>query len=164
MLFHAPSSGTPAFNLAEYPYAGMSLLHQTNLKASACANNAQEALKRSGYSGVGSDKPGNGLFGKQGAYVAGIEWDAKRGMYYTFVAGPDRATVLQYEKTAASERPRVAQKLSGAPREASRTRSSAAIAPCPPRFAARDKISPPAPRASLAPAVNGRLHCPLNPI
>jgi len=96
MALSSRSSGAPSFNPADYPHADMSLFHPTKLKASACVNTAQEVLKRSGYSHIGSSKPGNSLFGVQDSYLAGIGWDADRQVYYFVVAGPDKDTVLSH--------------------------------------------------------------------
>lgn len=99
MVLNSRSSGAPSFNPADYPYANMSFFHPTTLKAATCANSAQEALKRSGYSRIGSSKPGNSLFGVQGSCLAGIGWDADRQVYYFVVAGPDKETVNSYHDT-----------------------------------------------------------------
>lgn len=96
---HSNSLGAPAPAPADYPHMVLSTVKQTNLKASACANNAQDALKQSGFTRTGSGKPGNGLFGIQGSYVAGINWDSERHLYYYFVAGPDKSTAEDYAKT-----------------------------------------------------------------
>ncbi|HZS09999.1 MAG TPA: hypothetical protein VFD58_34545 [Blastocatellia bacterium] len=88
----ARSAGAPSLNPADYPYMNMISPRSTNLSATACANSAQEALKKSGFTHIGSGHPGYGLFGSQGAYVAGVAWDADLHSYFLVVAGPDKAT------------------------------------------------------------------------
>ena len=86
------SFSAPSANLADYPYLNMSRPLSTNLSTTACANSAQEALKKSGFTRIGSGHPGYGLFGSQGAYVAGVAWNADLHSYVLLVAGPDKAT------------------------------------------------------------------------
>lgn len=99
LALDSQSLGAPSSNPADYPHMSLSTAHPTSLKASACANNAQTALKQSGFTRTGSARPGNGLFGIQGSYIAGINWDSERHLYYYFMAGPDKTTVENYAKT-----------------------------------------------------------------
>ena len=99
MSFSARSLSAPSINSADHPILVLGRVHKTNLKASACADNAQTALKQSGFGQIGSSNPGSSLFGTQGSYSAGVTWDADLHVYTLVVAGPDRNTALEYEKT-----------------------------------------------------------------
>jgi hypothetical protein len=99
MSFSARSLSAPSINLADYPHIDLGRIHQTSLKASACADSAQAVLKQSGFGRIGSTNPGSSLFGIQGAYVAGVTWDADLHVYSLVVAGPDQDTVVGYERT-----------------------------------------------------------------
>ena len=100
--FSARSSSATPINLADSPHLTMTRPHSTNLNASACANAAQNALKKSGFGNIRSSAPGYALFGTQDAYSAGIAWDADLHAYFLVVAGPDISQARNYEHTLAT--------------------------------------------------------------
>lgn len=99
MSFSARSLSAAPVNLADYPHLTLTRPQKTNLSASACANAAQNALKKSGFGNIGSNAPGYGLVGYQGSYSAAIAWEADLHAYFLVVAGPDKSQAANYEQT-----------------------------------------------------------------